>query len=86
MVKHHQVLINIPIRKGADSKNLLLGKKEFCEAVSSADREVGEKGRVLVRLSGTEPLLRIMVESESEDTCRVLANKVADHARKHFAG
>ncbi len=85
VVRHHQVLINVPIQKGANSGAPLPENKEFRKVISTAQQELGEAGRILVRLSGTEPLLRIMVESESEATGRALANKVADHARKHPA-
>ncbi len=50
-------------------------------ALARAERELGEDGRVLVRYSGTEPLLRIMVEGEHEERIRELAEAIAAAAR-----
>ena len=54
-------------------KNVRVGKKVPLEqlpavqqAIREAEAELGERGRVLVRYSGTEPLLRVMVEAESQ--------------------
>ena len=45
---------------------------------------MGRKGRILVRPSGTEPLLRVMVEGESEAEIQELANYVADVIREQL--
>ena len=52
------------------------------EAVLAAEKEVeealGADGRILVRASGTEPLLRVMVEAESQELCKKYVKKVID--------
>ena len=48
------------------------------EAVAAAQAELGEEGRVLLRASGTEPLVRIMVESTSHAESEKQADRLAD--------
>ena len=80
--KHYQTLINVPV--GQNANGVLLEDEQLRKAISAAELELGENGRVLVRASGTEPLLRVMVESASEDTSLALANRIADCARESF--
>jgi len=47
-------------------------------AVKTVADQLGEKGRILVRESGTEPVVRVMVEAESDDMCLELAKSVVD--------
>jgi phosphoglucosamine mutase len=49
--------------------------------IAVAERELAARGRVLVRPSGTEPLVRVMVEAESEATAHQLAERLADAVR-----
>lgn len=73
-----QVLMNVKVKDKA------LAKAD--EAVQSAVKDVaehlGNDGRILVRESGTEPLLRVMVEAKSTDECRVLAEQVVQVIRR----
>ena len=50
-------------------------------------RTLGDTGRILVRESGTEPLLRVMVEAETEEVCRKYVDQVVDvvKAKGHIA-
>jgi phosphoglucosamine mutase len=50
-------------------------------AVALAENELGETGRVLLRPSGTEHLVRVMVEAASEEQARTIAERVADEVR-----
>lgn len=52
------------------------------EAVRETEEALGGRGRVLVRASGTEPVVRILVESEDDETCRRLAQHLADVIRE----
>ena len=72
-----QVLLNVEVRRRARLEELP-GVSALIEAAS---RELGRDGRVLVRYSGTEPLLRIMVEGPDERRIRGLAEAVADRVR-----
>lgn len=51
-------------------------------AVKSVEEKLGDRGRILVRASGTEPLVRIMVEAESEKLCKTYTKEVAEILRK----
>src|SRR5262249_46049640 len=62
MTRYPQVLTNIRVAQRVD----LASVPAVGEAVQVVERELGERGRVLVRASGTEPLIRIMVEAETQ--------------------
>lgn len=68
-----QVLVNVPdvdkARAGTDPQILA--------AVAQAEQRLGETGRVLLRSSGTEPLVRVMVEAESAEEARAVADELA---------
>ena len=72
-----QVLINKRIEKGYDWK----GNAAFVAAVAEAEKTLAGRGRVLIRLSGTEPLLRIMVETGDKAEAQTLAQGLADALR-----
>ena len=69
-----QVLVNRRIPKGFDWKS----DEALARAVEAAKAELGDSGRVLIRPSGTEPLLRIMVEAEDAELAGRLAHGMAD--------
>jgi phosphoglucosamine mutase len=74
MTLYPQVLENV--RFSGDSNPLEAEAVKV--AVAEVERELGEKGRVLLRKSGTEPLLRVMVEGESAELVQRSALKIAD--------
>jgi phosphoglucosamine mutase len=71
MTRLPQVLLNVPV---ADKQAALAAGRD---AVEAAEHELGEDGRVLVRPSGTEPLVRVMVEATDEATARATAERIA---------
>jgi phosphoglucosamine mutase len=77
MQRFPQVLENLRVTSKPDVASL----PAVAAAIGHAERELGERGRVLVRYSGTEPLLRVMVEGEREPTIRKLAHDIVDAAR-----
>ncbi len=68
-----QILINVQV---AD-KSAALSDPAVKAAVARAEEKLGGAGRILVRESGTEPLVRVMAEAETEDLCRLCAGTVA---------
>jgi phosphoglucosamine mutase len=68
-----QTLINVRVQPGTDwTKNAaVVAEKEIVE------RELGDNGRVLIRPSGTEPLVRVMVEAKSADLAESMAKRIA---------
>jgi phosphoglucosamine mutase len=77
MRRYPQVLINVEVTDLGG----LPGAGPVWLAVGEAEATLGSEGRVLVRASGTEPLVRVMVEAESEDTAMRHATMVADAVR-----
>jgi phosphoglucosamine mutase len=77
MRRYPQVMVNVTVR----DRDALAGAEPVWEAVSGAEGELGDRGRVLVRASGTEPLVRVMVEAESEVEARGHAGSIADVVR-----
>ncbi|MEF9905799.1 phosphoglucosamine mutase [Streptomyces sp. P9-A2] len=69
-----QVLINVP----DVDRTRVQTSGELAVAVTEAERELGETGRVLLRPSGTEPLVRVMVEAADIDQARSVAGRLAD--------
>ena len=69
-----QVLINVP----DVDKSRVKASAELAAAVADAERELGGTGRVLLRPSGTEPLVRVMVEAADIDQARSVAGRLAD--------
>jgi phosphoglucosamine mutase len=69
-----QVLINVEV---AD-KTTVAEAPSVRTAVAEAEAELGDTGRILLRPSGTEQLVRVMVEAADEDTARLLAVRVAE--------
>jgi len=80
MERYPQVLENVRVRSLAE----LDDSTPVWDAVRGAEEELGEHGRVLVRASGTEPLVRVMVEAEAEETARRHAETIAGTVRKHL--
>ena len=77
MVEYPQVLRNVHVADGAT----LADSVRVWEAVSEVEQRLGDEGRVLVRASGTEPLIRIMVEAASRDDANELAMHLCDVVR-----
>ena len=74
MEQYPQILINVRVK----DKNGWEEKAEIREAIETAQAELADTGRILVRASGTENLLRVMVEGKQQEQIERLANQIAD--------
>jgi len=69
-----QTLINVKIKPGIDWKSNAALQK----VINDVEKELGDSGRVLIRASGTEPLVRVMVEAKDLDQAKTCAQRIAD--------
>jgi phosphoglucosamine mutase len=73
-----QVLLNVEVPRGFDwQKHAAIGK-----AQAAAEQSLNGKGRVLLRPSGTEPVLRVMVEGEPKETIEAAARSIAEAVKQ----
>jgi phosphoglucosamine mutase len=77
MTKFPQVLLNIKTQAKPN-----LDGDEIKKAVSDIEKKLGDTGRVLLRASGTEPLIRVMVEGQNKDKVIEYANQLAEQVAK----
>jgi len=75
MKKFPQLMINVPLQGNADPMQSAVVQ----QSVTHAEAKLAGRGRVLLRPSGTEPLIRVMVEGEDNLLVTQLANDIADH-------
>lgn len=76
MERYPQVMINV--RADADQKAAYAADEALAQEIEAANASLGRDGRVLVRVSGTEPLLRIMVEGKEFDQINALAVELGE--------
>ena len=76
-----QVMINV---RGVDH-HALASDTVIADAIRLAGERLGETGRVLLRKSGTEPMVRVMVEAEDQSTAEEIATALADLVRERLA-
>ncbi|WP_326561044.1 phosphoglucosamine mutase [Micromonospora sp. NBC_01796] len=77
VVKLPQVLINVPV----GDRTVGAGAPAVLGAAERAEAELGETGRVLLRPSGTEPLVRVMVEAATQEIAQTVAERIAAEVR-----
>lgn len=75
MIHYPQVLINV--RVTPEGKKNFADNKQIWDKISSVESTLGEEGRILVRLSGTEPLVRVMLEGSDLEEIRTLGEETA---------
>jgi phosphoglucosamine mutase len=78
MPRYPQVMVNVRVRERTDPST----SAEIQAAVERAERELGGSGRVVLRASGTEPVIRVMVEGREASEVSRLAHELADTVRK----
>ncbi|MEN8129867.1 MAG: phosphoglucosamine mutase [Pseudomonadota bacterium] len=81
MEKYPQTLINVPVSDNSKTKDVPLVQ----QAVKEAEQDLAQSGRVLLRPSGTEPLVRVMVEGVDSSQVKRLAEQIADTVKETSA-
>ncbi len=74
MKKFPQTMVNVKVSKRQDP----MQNSTVASAVKEVEAELADTGRVLLRASGTEPLIRVMIEGEDDSLVKALANQLAD--------
>ena len=84
VVFYPQVLKNVRVKSKPDAQN----DPDVQKAVASVAEALGDSGRILVRESGTEPVIRVMVEADTEELCEKYVDSVIDviKAKGHLEG
>ena len=75
--RYPQVLINVPVADN-EVKKACMASQKLWDAVKAEEEQLSGSGRILVRPSGTEALMRVMVEAKTEDTARQTAQRLAE--------
>lgn len=78
MVKFPQILSNYKCQ----DKKKIMENEELKEFIKQIEKKMGDDGRILVRASGTENLIRIMVESPKKEDCQEIINKIMEKIEK----
>jgi phosphoglucosamine mutase len=73
-----QILVNIRV----DDKDRIMNNEEVKNIEKKVSDELGTNGRLLLRPSGTEPLIRVMVEAETDELCKKYADMVTEVINK----
>jgi phosphoglucosamine mutase len=74
MLKFPQATINVKVNKAVD----IMQDSDVKKAIKNAEQKLGKSGRVLIRPSGTEPVIRVMVEGENEQYINSIARDLAE--------
>ena len=82
MKKYPQVLINVKVRE--EAKGQYENDQQVTDAINEVEKELAGEGRVLIRASGTETLIRVMIEGLDQDDINKKAKKIADVIKKKF--
>jgi len=78
MESYPQVLNNVRTSKQIDLENFT----DFQKAVKQMEKKLGKTGRILVRASGTEPVIRVMIEGEKKKTIQAMADELGEMIAK----
>ena len=80
MEVYPQILINVKVREKKDFKDI----PPVYQAIRSAEKKLADRGRILIRYSGTEPKLRVMVEGEDQSEIETIAQEIAGAIETHL--
>jgi phosphoglucosamine mutase len=80
LTAYPQVLLNVRVRERVELKSV----PAVADAIARVEARVAGQGRLLVRYSGTEPLLRVMLEGQHQDEIRGWAQEIVDVVKEHL--
>ncbi len=80
LTNYPQVLLNVRVRERVDLKTV----PAVAEAIARVEERVEGQGRILIRYSGTEPLLRVMIEGKNQDEIGAWAQEIVDAVNSHL--
>lgn len=80
MTRMPQVLLNVKVKEKKD----MAGLPRLSRKIAAVEKELGARGRLLVRYSGTESLARIMLEGENEERIRRMAEEIAEEIKREL--
>ena len=80
LTTYPQILMNVRVREKAELKSV----PAIADAIARVEARVAGQGRLLVRYSGTEPLLRVMLEGKHQDEIRGWAQEIVDVVKEHL--
>ena len=69
-----QLLVNVKVKSKPEAR----ADQDVCALVKKIEEELGDEGRILLRESGTEPVIRVMVEAKTDELCNQYAYQVVD--------
>jgi phosphoglucosamine mutase len=78
--KYPQRLVNVPVRERIPLEQV----PEIADAVKAVEKELGSAGRVLLRYSGTEPKIRLLVETRDEAMLQPVIDRLLAPIQKHL--
>lgn len=73
-----QLLENVPVK----DKKVVLDDEELKKVIESVNTDLNGDGRILVRPSGTEPLIRVMVEAKTDELCKIYVDRVVNYIKE----
>jgi len=80
LVTYPQVLVNVRVREKRELRDVA----EIADAMRRVEERLAGQGRLLVRYSGTEPLLRVMIEGKDQQEIQGWAREIADSVKQHL--
>jgi phosphoglucosamine mutase len=80
LVTYPQVLVNVRVRERKELRTV----PAIAEALDRVEKRLHGEGRLLVRYSGTEPLLRVMLEGKNQQEIQGWAHEIADTVKQHL--
>lgn len=76
--QYPQVLVNVPVASRRGAKEEIMASEVLAAAIRKQEEKLGQEGRILLRPSGTEALIRVMVEAKTEEMAHYYAEELVN--------